>query len=205
MTDFRPSEPGPSGPPGEDAPAGGSGGKHYLAWAGLLLITGVFLFAGYAGIRKQQPQSLTTALSRGQRPLAPEFRLARFEGGELALSSLRGRYVVMNFWASWCVPCKEETPLVERVWREYRARDVVVLGVNVQDLEASARKFMTTFGVTYPNVRDRDGAVNRAYGITGIPETFFITREGRVVRKFPGAAVEWRLWNEAVEQLLLER
>ncbi len=188
------STPGPAPQP--------SRGRKYLALAWLLPIVALFLVVGYAALRTQQPQSLTVALARGEHPPAPTFRLARFDGGEVELASLRGRYVIMNFWASWCVPCKDEAPLVERVWREYRDRDVVVVGVNIQDLESEARKFIANIGITYPNVRDRDGTVSRTYGITGIPETFFIDREGRVVRKFPGAAVEWRIWSEAVEQLL---
>ncbi|HXF82901.1 MAG TPA: TlpA disulfide reductase family protein [bacterium] len=171
-----------------------------LLW--LVPILALLLVIGYAVLRRQQPQSITAALARGERPPAPQFTLPRFDGGTLSLGELRGRYVVMNFWASWCIPCRDEAPLLERVWREYRARGVVVLGVNIQDLEPEARRFIAETKATYPQVRDRDGTVSRAYGTTGVPETFFIDREGRIVRKFPGAAVEWRLWEEAVESLI---
>jgi len=194
------TDPAGGGVPGPTAQP--SRGKAYLALVWLVPVAALFLVVGYVGLRTRQPTPLSVALARGEHPPAPAFRLARLDGGEVDLASLRGRFVVMNFWASWCVPCKDEAPLVERVWREYRDRGVVVIGVNVQDLESEARKFIANMGVTYPNVRDRDGTVSRAYGITGIPETFFIDRQGRVIRKFPGAAVEWRTWSEAVEQVL---
>jgi len=171
-----------------------------LLW--LVPVVALLLVIGYASIRKQQPASITAALARGQQPPAPSFRLPRLDGGTLALAELRGRSVVLNFWASWCIPCKDEAPLLERAWREYRDRGVVVVGVNIQDLEPEARRFIAQTGATYPQVRDRDGSVSRAYGTTGVPETFFINRNGRIVRKFPGAAVEWRIWEEAIEDLL---
>ncbi|MDQ7843035.1 MAG: TlpA disulfide reductase family protein [Armatimonadota bacterium] len=171
-----------------------------LFW--LIPVAALLLIIGYAAVRKQQPASITAALARGQRPPAPEFRLPRFDGGTLALSDLRGRAVVLNFWASWCVPCKDEAPLLERAWREYRDQGLVVVGVNIQDLEPEARRFIAQTGATYLQVRDRDGRVSRAYGTTGVPETFFIDRNGRIVSKFPGAAVEWRIWEEAIERLL---
>jgi cytochrome c biogenesis protein CcmG/thiol:disulfide interchange protein DsbE len=174
-----------------------------LLWLAPLLA--LLLVIGYAAVRKQQPASITTPLARGGRPAAPAFVLPRFDGGALSSAELRGRYVVMNFWASWCIPCKDEAPLLERVWQEYRARGVVVLGVNIQDLEPEARRFIAETRATYPQVRDRDGGVSRAYGTTGVPETFFIDREGRIARKFPGAAVEWRIWEDAVETLLEAR
>ena len=171
-----------------------------LLW--LVPIVALLLVIGYASIRKQQPESITATLARGGRPRAPAFTLPRFDGGTLTLAELRGKFVVMNFWASWCIPCKDEAPLLERVWRDYRDRGVVVVGVNIQDLESEARRFIAETKATYPEVRDRDGTVSRAYGITGVPETFFIDREGRVAHKFPGAAIEWRLWEEAVEGLI---
>lgn len=171
-----------------------------LLW--LLPVLALLVGIGYASIRRQQPETITRALARGVRPPAPEFRLPRFDGGTLALSELRGKYVVVNFWASWCVPCKDEAPLLERAWRENRDRGLVVLGVNIQDLEPEARRFIVVTKATYPQVRDRDGSVSRAYATTGVPETFFINREGQIVRKFSGAAVEWRIWDEAIRLLL---
>src|SRR3989304_1741804 len=138
----------------------------------------------------------------GGRPGAPAFRLPALDGRTLDLAALRGRPIVLNFWASWCVPCKDEAPLLERAWKTYRDKGLLVIGVNIQDLEADARRFVAEVGITYPNVRDRDGKANRAYGITGIPEKFFVSPDGRIIKKFPGAVVEWRLWEEAIAQVL---
>lgn len=171
-----------------------------LLW--LIPVLALLLVIGYQSVRKQQPESIAAGLARGQRPPAPAFSLPRFDGGTLALVSLRGQNVLLNFWASWCVPCRDEAPLLERASREYAGRGLVVVGVNIQDLEPEARKFIAQFRISYPNVRDRDGRISRAYGITGVPESFFIDREGRVVRKFPGAAVEWRIWQEAIDALM---
>src|SRR5512134_1984242 len=171
-----------------------------LLW--LVPVVALLFVIGYQSVRKQQPASITMGLARGQRPAAPAFELPRFDGGTLALSSLRGKYVLLNFWASWCIPCRDEAPLLERAWREYRTRGLAVVGVNIQDLEPEARKFIAEFKVSYPNVRDRDGRVSRAYGTTGVPESFFIDRESRVVRKFPGAAIEWRIWQEAIDGMM---
>ena len=191
----------------ETQPAPGAGGRRVpvgtLLW--FIPVLALLLVIGYQSVRKQQPESITAGLARGQRPPAPAFSLPRFDGGTLALTSLRGQYVLVNFWASWCIPCRDEAPLLERASREYRDRGLVVVGVNIQDLEPEARKFIAQFKISYPNVRDRDGRVSRAYGTTGVPESFFIDREGRVVRKFPGAAVEWRIWQEAIEGLMAGR
>jgi len=192
------------GPPGPGAEGGRATDRRapvgMLLW--LVPVLALLAVIGYQTIRKQQPESITAGLARGQRPGAPAFSLPRFDGGTLTLASLRGKYVIVNFWASWCIPCRDEAPLLERAWREYRDRGLVVVGVNIQDLEPEARKFIAQFKVSYTNVRDRDGRVSRAYGTTGVPESFFIDRDGRVVRKFPGAAIEWRIWQEAVDALM---
>ena len=126
--------------------------------------------------------------NRGDRPAAPDFTLERLDqDGELQLASLRGKVVVLNTWASWCVPCKEEAPFLEQVWRSNRDRGVVVLGLDAKDFRADARRFADRYGVTFPLVYDGPGDVIDGYGVTGFPETFVIDREGRVVRAFIGA------------------
>jgi len=167
--------------------------------APVVLLIGLF---GYILTQREMPKSIEVALARGEKPAAPGFTLPRYHGGKLSLTDLRGKAVVLNFWASWCGPCRDEAPLLERVWRGYRDRGVVVVGVNIQDLEPAARKFLQEFQITYPNVRDGDGRIAKKYGVTGVPETFFIDRSGRIVQKFPGAVVEFRLWQQAVEGLL---
>ena len=130
---------------------------------------------------------VASKLRDGTQVTAPEFTLPRLDGeGELALSSLRGKAVVVNFWASWCVPCKKEAPLLERAWQTYRDRDVVVLGVDSEDFKGDARTFIERYGITYPNVHASSRDVVVDYGLTGYPETFFVSREGKVVAHVSG-------------------
>ena len=132
--------------------------------------------------------ALAASVARGETPDAPDFTLERLDReGELTLSSLEGKAVVLNFWASWCIPCKEETPFLEQVWRENRDRGLVVVGLDAKDFRRDARAFMRKFDVTYPVVYDGPGKTLSSYGVTGFPETFVLDREGKVVEVFVGA------------------
>ena len=115
----------------------------------------------------------------------PAFDLERLDGaGKISLASLRGRTVVLNFWASWCDPCKREAPALERVWQQYRRRGVVVLGVDSGDAKSDARRFLAAHGVTYPIVSDPHELLSgNAYDIPGLPATFVIDGRGRIVGK----------------------
>ena len=131
---------------------------------------------------------LADAAVRGDRPEAPSFTLERLdEEGDLALASLHGKAVVLNFWASWCAPCKEEAPHLEQVWREHRERGVVVLGLDSKDFRKDANRFVRRFDWTFPVVFDGQGDVSKEYGVTGYPETFVIDRQGRVVDAIVGS------------------
>lgn len=123
-----------------------------------------------------------TELEQGGNPPAPDFTLERLDAeGDLTLSSLRGKGVVVNFWASWCIPCKDEAPLLEQAWQDNKERGLVILGVDSQDFRDDARSFMKRFGLTYPIVYDGKGSTLGKYGITGFPETFFVGRDGNLV------------------------
>ena len=131
---------------------------------------------------------LAVAANRGERPEAPDFTLERLDGeGALQLASLRGKAVVLNVWASWCLPCKDEAPYLEQVWRRNRSRDLVVLGLDAKDFRMDARRFVRRFGLTFPIVYDGPGSTLDGYGVTGFPETFVLDRQGRVVEAFAGA------------------
>ena len=118
---------------------------------------------------------------------APTFTLRRLEGnGEVSLASYRGKPVVLNFWASWCEPCKAEAAVLERDWTSYRDRGVVFLGVDYHDLASDARRFVSAHSLTFPMLDDGSGKVTGSYGISQVPETYVLNKEGRVVAHLAG-------------------
>jgi cytochrome c biogenesis protein CcmG, thiol:disulfide interchange protein DsbE len=125
-------------------------------------------------------------------PLTDELRPALADD-RLALDELRGIPVVLNFWASWCPPCRSEAPLLERRWRSLRAQGVVMLGLDMQDLTGDARDFIREFRISYPNVRDQSDDVAIDWGVAALPETFFIDARGRVVGHVIGAVSDPQL------------
>jgi cytochrome c biogenesis protein CcmG/thiol:disulfide interchange protein DsbE len=119
--------------------------------------------------------------------LAPALSLPRLDQpGNLSLTSLRGKTVVVNFWASWCGPCKDEAPLLERAWNENRTKGLVVLGVDANDFAGDARSFMRTHGLTYPVVHDAHGSTLGHWGVGGLPTTYVVDKHGRVVARVLG-------------------
>ena len=113
---------------------------------------------------------------------APTFTVPRVDSpGSIDLAALRGKPVVLNFWASWCVPCKGEAKMLESAWQQYRKQGVVFLGVDYRDVTGDARTFLSHHGVTYPTVQDGSGKTADSYGVIAMPETYFINRQGRLV------------------------
>jgi cytochrome c biogenesis protein CcmG/thiol:disulfide interchange protein DsbE len=146
---------------------------------------------------------VTDSLRGGGTPPAPEFALERLDGeGELALESLRGKAVVLNFWASWCGPCREEMPLLQAGWERWQDEDVVFVGVDVKDFRGDARDFLEEYGVTYPNVYDGKGSTVGRYGVTGFPETYFVNADGEVVYRIAGPVLEDQDLDEGIERAL---
>jgi cytochrome c biogenesis protein CcmG/thiol:disulfide interchange protein DsbE len=148
----------------------------------LVATLGVLVLLAYGMTR--EPRYIPSPLIA--RP-APLFALPLFDGPTLRLEELRGEVVFLNFWASWCPPCRQEAPLLEAAWQKYREDGVVFVGVNIQDDEARAREFLEEFGITYPNGIDRGSKIAIDYGVWGLPETFFIDRDGRITYKHVGA------------------
>ena len=137
------------------------------------------------------------------RPAVP-FTLATFDGEPVSLEGMRGKIVVLNFWASWCYPaCYEEAPVLERNWREYRDKGVVVVGIDIQDREEAALRFIKQFGLSFPNAPDPEGRVSVDYGVYGVPETFFIDRNGKIRKKHVGAVTE-EVFRTEVDLMLKE-
>lgn len=121
---------------------------------------------------------------------APPFTVELFDGKKVTLSDLRGKTVFVNFWASWCLPCREEARDLEAAWHGYQAsqnNDVVFLGINIQDKKKNALGFIKEFGITFANGRDADGRISVDYGVWGIPEAFFIGPDGIITYKHVGA------------------
>jgi cytochrome c biogenesis protein CcmG/thiol:disulfide interchange protein DsbE len=134
--------------------------------------------------------------NRGNHPQAKDFTLKRLNGrGSLQLASFRGRVVVVNFWASWCEPCKREAQLFQSAAERYRSR-VAFVGVDTTDFSGEGRGFLARYGVTYPNVRDPNGRVLHVYGGLPIPRTYVISRTGRVVGYIFGETRRDRLERE---------
>jgi len=131
---------------------------------------------------------------------ASAFSLPLFDGGTFQLGEQRGKPVLVNFWASWCIPCEDEAAALERAYRRYGDR-VAFVGVNVQDTDPNARSFLRRFGVSYPNGRDASGEVAIDYGMSGVPETYFVDREGTLVRKWQGPLDDERL-RQVLDDLL---
>ena len=162
-------------------------GKLLLIVAVVSLVVALAGLLGWRMAAKEEGKGLAAAAAAGERPLAPDFELEQLNGdGGLALSSLRGQVVVLNFWASWCPPCREEAPVLQDGWERYRERGVVFLGVDANDLSSDAREFIEEHGITYPNVHDGRGATLGRFGIPALPETMFIDRDGRVAAYVAG-------------------
>lgn len=119
------------------------------------------------------------------KPAAP-FTVTLFDGGKLSLNELRGKAVFLNFWASWCLPCRAEAKDLESAWRKVKDKNMIFLGVALQDAEKDSRAFLQEFNITYPNGRDESGRIAVDYGTWGIPESFFIDPKGRITYKHTG-------------------
>ena len=108
-----------------------------------------------------------------------------FDGRQVSLADFKGQTVVLNFWATWCIPCREEMPMFEQVWRSERDQNVTFIGVGVLDDEVLLRSFLQSLTITYPTGLD-DGPISRAYDVRGMPTTVVIGPDGKLVKNWPG-------------------
>lgn len=142
----------------------------------IVIVVGALLFVGLLAWRLIQ----TNTSEHRADGAAPDFEFTTFEGETISLAELRGQGIVLNFWASWCDPCREEADLLEQTWRREEANGIVFLGLDYLDQEPAAKAYLAEFDITYPNGPDLRSEVARRYGIKGVPETFFIDPEGKI-------------------------
>ncbi len=121
---------------------------------------------------------------------APEFVLKSFNGEEVKLSDFRGKTVLVNFWASWCHPCREEAPVLERTYMSLSGRQVEFIGINIMDDRENAEEYIESFGGTFVNIYDPENRIHLDYGVGGVPETFFVNPDGIITGKHRGPLTE---------------
>jgi cytochrome c biogenesis protein CcmG/thiol:disulfide interchange protein DsbE len=156
--------------------------KLILQAAAVLVVALLVALLGWKVLEQEEGRGLSDALERGERPSPPPLTFETLEGeGTIRLADYRGKAVVLNFWASWCQPCKKEAPLLQETWERYRDAGLVVLGIDAQDFRSDARGFVERYGLTYPIAYDGNGASLGRFGNTGFPETWFLGRDGRLV------------------------
>jgi cytochrome c biogenesis protein CcmG, thiol:disulfide interchange protein DsbE len=152
-----------------------------LPIAVICAVVALIALLAYGLASKEGDSAIDEAVARGDREPAPALALPRLEGGgEESLARYRGRVVVLNFWASWCEPCRAESPLLERWHRRIAGQGGTVLGVDVLDVTSDARRFAREYRLSYPIVRDRDGGSLRDFGVVGYPESVVVDRRGRI-------------------------
>jgi cytochrome c biogenesis protein CcmG/thiol:disulfide interchange protein DsbE len=134
---------------------------------------------------------------------APNFTLTSFDGRVVTLSELRGQVVVINFWASWCQPCRQEAAYLEQTWRKYQNQGVIFLGVDYVDTEPAALAYIKEFDITYINGPDLGTRISQAYNIQGVPETFYVAKNGELRGVKIGPLTEPEL-DYKIEELLRE-
>jgi cytochrome c biogenesis protein CcmG, thiol:disulfide interchange protein DsbE len=166
----------------------------------LLLVAGVIVVLGLLAVMAVNLQRTESVDLQGSQ--APDFNLPlfdQFEQDQINLAHLRGQVVVVNFWASWCVECYKEAALLEQGWQDFKDRGVVFVGVDYLDTDKEGLAYMKKYGITYPSGPDMGSKISKNYAITGVPETFFIDRDGRIEHVQIGPIEQEQLYS------LLER
>jgi cytochrome c biogenesis protein CcmG/thiol:disulfide interchange protein DsbE len=164
-----------------------------VTFAVLLALLGLLAW----GLKKVQAGPVSSGM-------APDFSLTSFDGRTLKLSELRGQVVIINFWASWCPPCREEAAYLEQTWRKYEGKGVVFIGVDWVDTEKEALAYMDEFDLTYFNGPDIGTRIAQAYNIQGVPETFYVAKNGELRGVHIGPLTSPEL-DDKIDELLAEK
>lgn len=174
--------------------------KRFLGPAATIVAAAALVALFVFGLAKQgDNRSLDEAVAAGRRPVAPDTRLPMLgSGAARSLAAYRGHVVVLNFWASWCVPCAAEALLLEHAQRQLAASGGTVLGVAFEDATPDSLKFVRDHGITYPSVRDPSGALAQKYGTKALPETFVVDPRGRVVAISRGEITQQAFLDRAI-------
>jgi peroxiredoxin len=133
---------------------------------------------------------------------APDFRLRTLDGRSVSLSSLRGRPVMVNFWASWCNPCRREFPLLKQTMKRYTTDKLTVVGISFQDIDADARRFAKQEHATWPLAVDENGAAAKVYGVRSVPTTYFIDPDGKIADRIFGELPTGRDFQTSLDKIL---
>ena len=176
-----------------------------IFWPVTLVAAALVGLLTYGVVSKGTDTTLDDAVAKGQRPTAPVSALPWLQRqGSGSLADYKGKVVVLNVWASWCDPCREEVPLLQKTHDAIAAKGGVVLGLDTQDASNAAIDFLKERKATFPSLRDRDRSYGREFGVTGYPETFLIDRKGRIaaLRRFP---VTQAWLDEELPKLLAEQ
>jgi len=189
MTQLSPNEQDLQSPP----TAGRKGIGIVVTFAVILTLLGLLAW----GLKKAQAGPRESGM-------APDFTLADFDGRTVTLSELRGQVVIINFWASWCPPCREEAAYLEETWRKYEGQSVVFIGVDWVDTEKEALAYIKEFDITYLNGPDIGTRIAQAYNIKGVPETYFVAKNGEL-RGVHIGPLKFPELDEKIEELLAEQ
>ena len=174
------------------------------SWAVIATLAALVGLLAYGVASKGTDTSIDDAVAAGERIEAPTAKLPVLgRPGEGTLADYRGKVVVVNFWASWCKPCIDELPLLERTQKRIAPQQATVLGVNYKDASTDALAFVRRLAITFPNLRDRDGRLAERYAARAFPETFVIDRKGRIAARRRGP-VDQRWLDRTLPPLLAE-
>lgn len=166
------------------------------AWR-LVFIAVPLLFLAFLALRLYQTNT-SEQRAAGE---APPFTFTTFEGETISLADLRGKGVVLNFWASWCDPCRAEAELLEATWRQEEANGIVFIGLDYLDQEPAAKAYLEEYAISYPNGPDLQSQAARRYGIKGVPETFFIDPEGKIAHMVIGPILNEAQFAQALAKI----